>query len=161
MPRSPLVVKNGSRQRRRVSSSMPTPVSRRPRRSRASAPRCGAGRRAPRAQRQRAAVGHRVDGVEDQVGQRLAHLAFDAQDRGRSAARSVRSSIDDAALLRHVAPARAGELDHLLHQRVELDRRQRQLRLALAIELAHARDGRGHVLDGALDGLAASRAPAR
>ena len=63
----------------------------------------------------------------------------------------------DAALLRHVAPAGARQVDHLLHQRVQVHRRERQLRLALPIELAHARHGLRHVLDGALDGLQIAR----
>jgi hypothetical protein len=48
---------------------------------------------------------------------------------------------------------RARQVDHLLHQLVQPHRRQRQLRLALAVEILHARHGVRDVLDGALDGF--------
>ena len=89
VPRSPLVVKNGSRQRRRVSSSMPMPVSVTSSRTRRAV--CAV--LEARAQRQRAAFRHRVEGVENEVDQRLAHLALDAQDHGRSS-RVRRAQLD-------------------------------------------------------------------
>ena len=156
MPRSPLVVKKGSRQRRRVSSSMPTPVSLTSTMTDGVAARVGCDD--ARREREHAAFGHRVDGVEDQIGERFADLALDAHDR-RAGRRQLGLELDDdAALLRHVAPARAGEVEDLPDQRVEVHGRQRQLRLALAIELAHARNGLRDVVDGALDGLEYSRA---
>ena len=112
VPRSPLVVKNGSRQRRRVSSSMPTPVS--VTSTQTTAASVAAADRDARAQRQRAALGHGIDGVEDEVGERVADLAFRADDR-RQVRRELGPQLDhDAALLRHVAPARAREIEDLL-----------------------------------------------
>ena len=63
----------------------------------------------------------------------------------------MRNSTITTALLWQVAPARVGELDGLLNRAVEIDSRERELRLALTIELAHAGDGARHVLDGPLD----------
>jgi hypothetical protein len=42
--------------------------------------------------------------------------------------------------------------DDLLHERVQLDVRQFQLRLACAVEFTHARHCLGHIVDGTLDG---------
>ena len=75
-----------------------------------------------RAHCQHAALRHRIDGIEDQVGQRLAHFALDAEDRGQARRELGLEADDDAALLRHVAPARAREVQHLLSQRVQLHR---------------------------------------
>ena len=123
MPRSPLVVKNGSRQRRRVSSSMPTPVSRHfdaHVRGFVAVVRDAVGD--ARAHGERAALRHGVDGVEDEIGERIADLAFRAHDlRQRPRPAPCCRSIDDAALLRHVAPARARQIEDLLHDAVEVD----------------------------------------
>ena len=63
--------------------------------------------------RERAAVRHRIDGVEDQIGQRIANLAFVSED-GRERRQLGAHGDHDAALLRQVAPARARQIDHLL-----------------------------------------------
>src|SRR5690606_18837179 len=61
---------------------------------------------AARAQRHRPALGHRVDGVENKIGERLAELAFNAFD-GEWFGRELGAHLDHlAALLWHVAPAR-------------------------------------------------------
>ena len=150
VPRSPLVVKNGSRQRRRVSSSMPMPVSAT---STCDHARAASGRACCAACTD-AAVGHGVDGIEDEIGQRLADFAFDAHDR-RQVVAPVRCSISITTprccgMSRQRARVRSSTC---CDERVQLDRRQRELRLALAIEFAHARDGARHVLDGALHDL--------
>ena len=116
MPRSPLVVKNGSRQRRRVSSSMPTPES--------TTSSCTVSRGAARPHGQRAAVRHRVDGVEDEVGQRIANLAFLPEDGGERLLQLGAHRDRDSALLRQVAPAHARQLDHLRDDRVQVDLRR-------------------------------------
>ena len=63
------------------------------------------------AQSQRAAVGHGIDRIEDEIGERFPDFAFHAHDR-----RQVRRQFDlhlddDAALQRHIAPAGAGQVE--------------------------------------------------
>jgi len=60
---------------------------------------------------------------------------------------------NDALALRLVAPADAREADHLLHEEIEVNRCEHQLRFALAIEFAHASDSVGYIEDGLADGL--------
>ena len=68
--------------------------------------------RMPRAQRERAALGHRVGRIEDEIDQRLAQLAGEGHDH-RTLPVAFDFRLDDrAALLRHVAPARARQLEH-------------------------------------------------
>jgi hypothetical protein len=50
------------------------------------------------------------------------------------------------------SPQRARQVDDLLHEAVQPDVRQLQLRLAWSVEFAHARYRLGHIVDGALDG---------
>ncbi len=104
-------------------------------------------------QRQYAPFRHRVDRIEDQVGQCLAQFALDSHHVGEDRRQFGVQANDDAALLRHIAPAGAGQVQHLLHHLVQVDRSEHQLRLARAIELAHAGHGRAHVVDGARDDL--------
>ena len=56
------------------------------------------------------------------------------------------------SLLGQIAPAGARQINHLLGHAVEVNGRQQQLWLVLAIKFPHARDGFRHVLDGTLDG---------
>jgi len=60
---------------------------------------------------------------------------------------------DDAALQRHVAPSRAGEVEHLLDEGIQGHASVDQFRLARPVELAHSRDGGRDVVDRAGDGL--------
>jgi hypothetical protein len=116
------------------------------------------------AHREGAALGHRIDGIEHEIGQRLADFTLRSHD-DRKVARELRFQVDDdSALLRHVAPARARQLDHLTDQIVEVHRRELHLRFARPIELAHAHHRRGHIVDRTLDDLqvpAALRAQGR
>src|SRR2546422_9852958 len=57
----------------------------------------------------------------------------------------------DAALLRDVTPARAGEFDDLQGQLIEADRQQRLVLLAFPVEVAHPRDDVGDVVAGGFD----------
>ena len=153
MPRSPFVVKNGSRQRRRLLVHADAVVAHLD--PHLVLPLVLAVRTAQelRAQRQRAAGGQRVDGVEDEIDQGFADFALDARDRGQLFRKLALQRDHGAAKLRHVAPARPGQVDDLLHEIIEPDRHQRQLRLALPVEFAHARDRVGHVVDRPLDRL--------
>ena len=99
------------------------------------------------------ALRHGVHGIEDEIDQGLADFAFDARDRRQILAQLRPQFNHDSALLRHVGPTRARQVDDLLHQHAQIHRREDQFRLLLAIELAHARDGMRHVPDGALGGL--------
>ena len=97
------------------------------------------------------ALGHGVDGVEHQVDERVANLALDRGDQ-RQIGRELGAHFDGgAALLRHVAPARAREIDDLADELVEIHGHERQLRLAQTVELTHARHGLRDVVDRALD----------
>jgi hypothetical protein len=91
----------GSRQRRRVSSSMPMPVS--------MTSMLTAGRRFAvdglRAQRQHAAFGHGVHGIEHQVGEGVAQLDFVADHVGQGVRQFPAQLNLDAAFLRQRAPA--------------------------------------------------------
>ena len=60
-----------------------------------------------------------------------------------------------------VAPARLRELEHLVDGGVHVHLRERARRFARPVELAHALDGAGDVVDGALHGREARRGPAR
>ena len=73
------------------------------------------------AQAEATALGHRVDGVEDDVDQRLAELRLAATD-GRDRPRVDVDLDRDAPGERLVAPAGLGEGDHLLDQPGEIDR---------------------------------------
>src|SRR5882672_8729973 len=124
VPRSPLVVKNGSSLLRESGS-----------------------------QYERAAVGHVIDGVEDQVGGRFPNFIVSAHDR-----RQVRGQLSphldgNTTLLCHIAPARARQVHDLLHDGVHVHWKQRHLRFTLAIELAHACDGLRYIINGTLDGF--------
>ena len=100
---------------------------------------------------ERAAFGHRIHGIEDQVRQRIADVALDAHDPGQIA-RQVGLHLDhDAALLRHVAPARTRQIDHLADQQIELHGCEVRLLIALPIELTHAGHGLADIVDRALD----------
>src|SRR5882672_11518329 len=124
VPRSPLVVKNGSSLLRES-----------------------------RSQYERAAGGHGIDGIEDQVGERFPNFIVSAHDR-----RQVRGQLSphldgDTTLLCHVAPAGACQVHDLLHDGVHVHWKQRHLRFTLAIELAHACDGLRYIINGTLDGF--------
>ena len=111
-----------------------------------------------------ASLRHGVHGIENEISQSVANLAFGAHD-GRQLGRQLGLQVDDQApLLGHIAPAGACQIDGLLDQAVEIDGGQDQLRLARPIEFPHARDGFGDVLNGLLDGdqvIARSLAQAR
>ena len=97
---------------------------------------------------------HRIDGVEDQVDERVADLALDRGDRRQVWPRvRVRTSMTTprcCAMSLQRARVRS------ITCRTSLLRStgaSASLRLAQAIELAHARHGLRHVVDGALDDL--------
>ncbi len=71
--------------------------------------------------RDRAAVGHCVDGVEDEVGQGFAELGGIARCGRQAGFKLGRGRDDDAALLRHVAPPRARQLDDMRYQFVQIE----------------------------------------
>src|SRR6185437_4367535 len=102
-------------------------------------------------QGERAALGHRIDGIENEVDESLAKFAVGAPDRGKLRCQFGPHLDDDAALLGHVAPAGASQLDDLLNETVQVDGEQGHLGLALPIEFTHAGDGLRHIVDGALD----------
>ena len=89
-PRSPLVVKNGSRQRRRVASSMPAPVSLTSMNTRREMP-LPASSACPVRSVSCAAFGHGIGGVEAQIDQGLAQLTLDGH-HGR-----IRVALDPAS----------------------------------------------------------------
>ena len=112
--------------------------------------RAGAGRESG-ADDERAALGHGIDRVEHEVDERVAYLALHRGDR-RQIGRELGAHFDrGATLLRHVAPARAREGNHLADELVEIHGHKRQLRLAQTVELTHARHGLCNVIDRALD----------
>src|SRR5258708_6179921 len=119
----------------------------------------GVVRRGARTEGYEPAGRHRVDRVEHQVGERVAYLALDAHEVGQLRRQVARHLDDHAALLRNIAPTRTRQFDHLLHQSIHLNRRKRELRLAVPVELAHARDGLCNAVDGALNDLQVSAAP--
>ena len=99
------------------------------------------------------AFGHGVDGIEHEIHQRIANLALD-RGHERQVRRELGAHVDGgAALLRHVAPARAREVDDLADELVEIDGHESELRFAQPVELAHARHGLRDVVDRALDDL--------
>ena len=57
----------------------------------------------------------------------------------------------DAALLRHIAPACAGEIHRLLRQGAQVHRLEHRLRVARPIKFAHARNGSCDIIDGTLN----------
>ena len=70
----------------------------------------------------------------------------------RQGIRQIRLQVHhQSALLRQIAPARPGQFDDLPYGAVDLDPLERQLRFALAIELAHARHRPRDIFDGALN----------
>ena len=146
VPRSPLVVKNGSMQRRRVSSSMPMPLSA----TSICTASAAVSRTALGAQRQRAALRHGIDGVEHQVGQRVAQLHFVAHDIGQRR-REILAQLD--ARCRAPAAGRASAAavssSTCSMARVNVSLVNARADLARPVELAHALDGAGHVFDGA------------
>src|SRR6185312_780519 len=69
-------------------------------------------------QGQRAALGHGIDGVEDEVDEGLADLTLDASDRRELGGQFHADFDDDPALLGHVAPAGPSQGDDLLDELV-------------------------------------------
>ncbi len=105
----------------------------------------------PGAQSQFAALRHGIDGVEDEVRERIAQFSVRHHDLCRRR-RKLGVQIDhDAALLGQIAPARVREVDRLLNSSIQVDPRKRQLRFALPVEFAHAGDGTGDIVDRSLD----------
>jgi hypothetical protein len=108
--------------------------------------------RGPRSQRQRATCGHCIDRVENEIDQRLSNFTLETQD-DRLALGKLRGHLnDDALLLWHVAPSCACQSHDLTDQPIEINRNQRQLGLAVAVEFAHPRDRLCDIVDGVLDG---------
>ncbi len=101
------------------------------------------------AQRQCAPFRHRIHGVEDQVGKRLAQLAFRAKHLRKIRCEPPFHLDLDTALLRHVAPAGVGKVDDLFREHIDIHWQQHRLHLARAIELAQAHHCRSNILDGA------------
>jgi hypothetical protein len=100
---------------------------------------------------ERAAIGHGIDGVEDEIGQRIANLALLSED-GRERLLQFGAHGDrDSALLREVTPADARQLDHLRDDRIQVDLRQRRLAILRPVELTHALHGLADVGDRAPD----------
>ena len=100
-----------------------------------------------------AAVRQRVHGVQNEVGQRFADFAFNA-DQFRHIRRQVRLYFEGGAVgLWNVTPARPGHLHDLSSQSVEIQLLQGFCRVATAIELAQARDDMGNVFAGGADVL--------
>src|SRR6202021_652781 len=102
VPRSPLVVKNGSRQRRRVSSSMPIPVSLTSSNTWRVGGAGGGGARHARAHFEHAAVRHRIDGIEDEIGQCIADLIVGATHIEQIGCRRKFELNHDPPLLRRI-----------------------------------------------------------
>src|SRR5205807_379065 len=69
-----------------------------------------------RAQRERAALRHGIDRVQNQVSERVADLALGSHDTGQIGCEIRLQVDDDSPLLRYVAPARAREPRDLLQQ---------------------------------------------
>jgi len=104
-----------------------------------------------RSQYKRAAVGHGIDSIEDQVGERFPNFIVSAHDRRQLRGQFGPRLDGNATLLCHVAPAGARQVHDLLHYGVHVYWKQRHLRFTLAIELAHARDGLRYIINGTLD----------
>ena len=113
----------------------------------------------PGTQRQRAARGHGIHGVENQIGQCLANLAFHPHDPGQPRCDFRQCPDHNAALHRLVAPTRLRQVEYLLHHLVYVHRRKFELLLALAVELAHPGHRLRDVLDRALDRLQIAAGP--
>ena len=111
------------------------------------------------AQGESTAIGHGIDGIENEIGEGVAQLAFRAHDLRQLLGELGAQLNDDAALLGQIAPARSREVDDLLEHAIARHPRQHHLSLARSIELAHARDGLGDVLDGGLNGDQAAARP--
>ena len=137
-------------QRRRVSSSMPTPVSSTETWTRGeeaaapaavvrtvNVPPCGTG----------------VNGVEnrDSRGLRVSHSSMTPTV---ATLRQTGMQLDhDTLPLRHVAPADARKVEYLSDQVVYVHHFKQHPPIGLAVKLSHASDRMGHVLDGALRGF--------
>jgi hypothetical protein len=102
----------------------------------------------------RAAVGHGVQRVVEEVGEDLAELLRASGDGARPAL--DRDLVAHAAALRLVPPARADQLHHLRDHLVEVDRHEGQP-AAGAGELQDASHGLGAVLGRLQDGLQRAR----
>ena len=124
MPRSPLVVKNGSRQRLLRGFAHADAV------VLELDDHVVVARVEPGVQGDRAAVGQGVHGIEQQVGERVTHLVLRAEDLRHIGSELGFDVDDDAALLRHVAPARAREIHDLEQDLVHVHRSERQLEAA-------------------------------
>jgi hypothetical protein len=95
--------------------------------------------------------GNRVDCVENEIRQRIADLAF-LSENGRERLLQLGAHGDcDPALLRQIAPPAARQLDHLRHDRIQVDLRVRRLPVLRPIEIAHAFHGLADVGDCAAD----------
>ena len=100
---------------------------------------------------ERAAVGHCVSRVEDEIGKGVANLVLSTHDCG-GGTHEVRLQLDDGAtLLREITPARLRELEHSADDAIELDLRQRRMTFLRAIELAHAAHGPRHIVNRCLN----------
>ncbi len=90
------------------------------------------------AQRQRPAAGHGVDGIEDEVGQRLPELGGVRENRGEIVEREVDLNVEPAAL-RLVLPAWPGHVESFPDPRGEIarDKRTRPARSGEILQAAH------------------------
>jgi hypothetical protein len=102
-------------------------------------------------QRDQAAVGERVHGIQHEIGERVAHLALRTQHLGKLVREIGLDAHHHAAFLRHVVPGHASQVDDLREYLVQIDRCQRAFQAARHVERAHALHGLRHILDGALD----------
>src|SRR6185312_14013397 len=93
-----------------------------------------------------ATLGHRVHGVENEVGQSVAYLTVGAANLGEPGSEHRFQLDHDAAPLRLIAPTCACELHDLLYELVEINIVVVHLRFAWAVEFAHARHGLGHII---------------
>jgi len=101
------------------------------------------------AQRELSALGHGIDGVEDQVGEHLAQLRGVAQDH-RNFVAFQRHAHGDVASPRVATPSRARDLHRVAQDLRQIDRLER-LVLAHAGELLNATHGLAAVLGGLFD----------
>ena len=105
------------------------------------------------AQHDLATIGHRIDGIKDEVGDGFAQFAGVAKNFGKLGVEIGFDLDNDAAFLRDVAPARARQVDDFLCQFVELDREEDVVGFAFAVELAHARDNMRDVFASGADAV--------
>src|SRR5205085_11527981 len=98
-------------------------------------------------------AGNGINRVENEIGQSLAHFAFDADKLGHRRIEFGLHLDGDPAALGDVAPAWPGHVNDLAGQLIDLKSEERFARVTSAIELAQAGHDVSNVLAGGLDVL--------